>query len=96
MTVTDREEMVEMMDHITFYLERNITNYELEAAEDLHDEDLDQIVRALKWTRGDKQHFVTITPFGFIRHVDKAAPKNLVIQMSNSVLDLMLKSSECD
>ena len=88
--------MVEMLVEVNALLERNITNYELEAAEDLHDEDLDQIVRALKWPRGDKQHFVTITPFGFIRHVDKAAPKNLVIQMSNSFLDLMLKSSDCD
>ena len=90
MTATDRKEMVEMMEHITFQLERNITNYKLEAAEDLHDEDLDQIVRALKWIRGAKQPFVTITPFGFIHHVDKAAPKNLVIQMANSVLDLLL------
>ena len=52
MTAFDREEMVEMMDHITFYMERTITNYELEESEDLHDEDLDQIDRALKWIRG--------------------------------------------
>ena len=79
----------DMLDGLTWEIETAITNYELEVVEDLHDEENDIIIRAMKWSRGDKHHTIIITPFGQLRHVSKNTPINLLHQIVNTAVATM-------
>jgi hemolysin-activating ACP:hemolysin acyltransferase len=91
MTIDEESYYKESLSHLESILESNISNYALDDSEELYDEDNDLSLRALKWSRGDKEWYVVITPFGQIRSAHKDAPHNLIIQISNTLVDVILE-----
>jgi hypothetical protein len=80
----------EALSHLESILERNISNYALDDTEDLYDEDNNFVVRVLKWSRGDKEWNVVITPFSQIRTASKNIPRDLLMQIFNVLVDTTL------
>jgi len=89
MTITeeDRKVFVDMLDMITWRLEKEITNYSLESQEDLVDEEEGYMSRSLTWSRGTKTHQMVINPYGQFRWVQEKTPTNLLVQVTNSNLE---------
>ncbi len=71
-----------------------ISNYALDQVEDLNDEEYDQIVRTMYFSRGNKEHWVVMTPYGQIRSSSKSTPKDLIVQIGNAAIELLYASLE--
>ena len=72
---TNEERDKELLDHFQYMLEGEISNYELEEIEDCYDVDNDMILRGMKWGRGNKNHWLVISPFGHIRYTGEDSTK---------------------
>ena len=89
MTITEKDKraFVDMLDMITWRLEKEISNYALESQEDLLDEEEGYMSRSLKWSRGTRTHQMVINPYGQFRWVQEKTPMNLLVQITNTNLD---------
>ena len=89
MTITAEQEQIytDMLDMLTWKLEKEITNYALEDQEDLLDEEEGYLSRSLCWSRGTKTHRTVINPYGQFRWVEDKTPKNLLVQITNTNLE---------
>jgi hypothetical protein len=86
-TASEKKNYQDMLDMLTWKLEKEISNYVLEDQEDLLDEDEGYVSRSLKWSRGTKHHQMVINPYGQLRWVEEKTPMNLVVQISNTNLE---------
>jgi len=94
MTTAEQETQTELLSILQEQLEEYISNYALDQIEDLNDEEYDQVVRTMYFSRGNKEHWVVMTPYGQIRSASKSSPKDLIIQISNASLELVYSSLE--
>jgi hypothetical protein len=85
MTQAERESYLDLLDFLQSNLEEQITNYSIESTEDLFDEDYDCCSRVVRFSRGEKEFYVVITPFGEIRAIHKRIPRDLLVQVTNSI-----------
>jgi hypothetical protein len=92
MTEVEKRSFVEMLDALQAILEEEITNFSLESTEDLNDEENDWVSRALWFSRGDKEFFVVLTPYGVIRASHKKIPRELLSQIANSINGFIYRS----
>ena len=90
---TDQEGDQKLLDHFQYMLEKEIYNYALDEVEDCYDEENDQILRGLKWSRGDKDYWMVISPLGQIKWIEKKTPKELLIQIHNVAMDIMIEAA---
>ena len=81
---------IELLDHLQYMMEVEISNHALEETENCYDEENEVILRGLKWSRGDKDYWVVISPLGEIRYTEKTVPNDLLIQMHNVVVDALM------
>ena len=99
MTDLQEEQHIMCLDFIQNHIEENVFNYALERAEDLYDEDEDQIVRAMIWSVGISEYGVVMTPLGYLKSIFQIAPEeeaeeggyvpsDLFTAVTNAVLDL--------
>ena len=88
MTGTEKESYLELLNILQDQYEECISNFALDHTEDLNDEDYDQVVRTMYFSRGDKEYWVVLTPYGQIRSTSKSSPKDLIVQISNATIDL--------
>ena len=89
MTTPEKETQTELLDILQNQMAETIFNYSLDEIEDLNDEEYDQIVRTMYFSRGDKSHWVVITPYGQIRSSSKSSPKDLMIQICNAAIEMV-------
>ena len=89
MTTTEKETQTELLDILQNQMAETIYNYSLDEIEDLNDEEYDQIVRTMYFSRGDKLHWVVLTPYGQIRSSSKSSPKDLMIQICNAAIEMV-------
>ena len=94
MTTQEKEDQTQLLDLLQEQMEECISNYALEQVEDLNDEEYDQIVRTMYFSRGCKDHWVVLTPYGQIRSASKTSPKDLIIQINNASIELWFASLE--
>lgn len=94
MTTSEQETQTQLLDILQEQLEEVISNYALDQVEDLNDEDYDQIVRTMYFSRGNKEHWVVMTPYGQIRSSSKSTPKDLIVQIGNAAIELLYASLE--
>jgi hypothetical protein len=94
MTTAEQETQKELLNILQGQLEEFISNYALDQTEDLNDEEYDQVVRAMYFSRGDKDYWVVMTPYGQIRSASKSSPKDLIIQIGNASVELVYSSLE--
>jgi hypothetical protein len=94
MTTSEQETQTQLLDILQEQLEEVISNYALDQVEDLNDEEYDQIVRTMYFSRGNKEHWVVMTPYGQIRSSSKSTPKDLIVQIGNAAIELLYASLE--
>lgn len=94
MTISEQETQTQLLDILQEQLEKVISNYALDQVEDLNDEEYDQIVRTMYFSRGNKEHWVVMTPYGQIRSSSKSTPKDLIVQIGNASIELLYASLE--
>jgi hypothetical protein len=94
MTSSEQETQTQLLDILQEQLEEVISNYALDQVEDLNDEEYDQIVRTMYFSRGNKEHWVVMTPYGQIRSSSKSTPKDLIVQIGNASIELFYASLE--
>lgn len=94
MTTTEKETQTELLDILQNQLEESICNYALDNSEDLNDEEYDQIVRTMYFSRGNKGHWVVLTPYGQVRSSSKSSPKDLMVQIGNAAIEMVYKHLE--
>jgi len=94
MTSSEQETQTQLLDILQEQLEEVISNYALDQVEDLNDEEYDQIVRTMYFSRGNKEHWVVMTPYGQIRSSSKSTPKDLTVQIGNAAIELLYASLE--
>lgn len=88
-TASEKKNYQDMLDVLTWKLEKEISNYVLEDQEDLLDEDEGYVSRSLRWSRGTRDHQMVINPYGQLRWVEEKTPMNLVVQVTNTNLDTL-------
>ena len=91
---TYKKEDVPILDNIQNWLEDAISNYELVKTEDLDDQENEQVVRSLWWSRGTSEFFIVIAPRGGIRGWSKSIPKELLVQCHNTIAELFIQIIE--
>ena len=74
-------------------LERQISAYALENAENLFDVERQEIVRKLEFSRGLRQHMIVLAPDGFIRAISKRFPSTLLQEIHNTFVGLGILGS---
>lgn len=79
----------ESLDRITIHLDEYITSHVIESIEDLYYEEENQMVRCIEWNHGIRNYKLVINPQGQIIWHDKGFPRNLAIDISNSVIDML-------
>ena len=94
MTTSEQETQSQLLDILQEHLEEFLSNYALDQVEDLNDEEYDQIVRTMYFSRGNKEHWVVMTPYGQIRSSSKSTPKDLIVQIGNAAIELLYASLE--
>jgi len=94
MTSSEQETQTQLLDILQEQLEEVISNYALDQVENLNDEEYDQIVRTMYFSRGNKEHWVVMTPYGQIRSSSKSTPKDLIVQIGNAAIELLYASLE--
>lgn len=94
MTTKEMENQIELLDLLQDQIEECISNYALDEVEDLNDEEYDQIVRTMYFSRGCKEHWIVLTPYGQIRSTSKALPNDLIVQINNASIELWFSALE--
>ena len=92
MTEAEKRSFVEMLDALQATLGEEITNYSLESAEDLNDEENDWVSRVPWFGREVNEFFVVLTPYGVIRASHKRIPIDLLTQIANSINGFIYES----
>ena len=69
-------------------LEEEIGSYVIQDPENLYDQDNQEIIRKLGFSRGMKKHITVIAPDGFIRFISPKFPSILLQEIHNALLGL--------
>lgn len=80
----------EILDHVQYIIEKEIANYALEEVEDCYDIENDLTLRGLRWSRGDSDYWIVISPFCQIKYIDDDTPNDLIVQTHNCLADIMV------
>lgn len=96
MTEMEKEVDVLLLDELQSIYESEISNFSLEATEDIYDEEGDTIVRNLVWNRGLKNYNVVYTATGTILAYSKRMPRELLVDMLNKSIEFMVTDKEID
>ena len=77
------------LDMIEETLETDITSYELISSENIYDDEIDIVYRGYTFNRGNEEYKIVISPTGVIKCVSTDIPNQLIIEISNSLIDLL-------
>lgn len=87
-SLEDAETWTAMLNMITNYIEGKISNYALEETEILHHEEEEMYVIVHYWNRGVRTHKTIMTPYGKMIWTSDGTPKNLILDIMNTVVEL--------
>ena len=77
------------LDMIEETLEGDITSYELINSENIYDDEVDIVYRGYTFNRGNEDYKIAISPTGLIKCVSTDIPNQLIIEISNSLIELL-------
>tara|TARA_B100002051_G_C16689495_1_gene614637 strand:+ start:968 stop:1333 length:366 start_codon:yes stop_codon:yes gene_type:complete len=80
------------LEMFTRCIEAEVSNYELVKTENLHDEEYDMVLNMLLFSRGNDDWTIVIGPHGEIRSVQKDTPRDLILQVHNTLTDLLYRA----
>jgi hypothetical protein len=92
MITAEQKAYIELLDLLQQQFEICISNYALDRYEDLNDQDYEQVVRVLYFSRGVDEPWIVITPYGHIRATSKSFPLDLLVQIVNTSIHHIFSS----
>ncbi len=75
-------------------LEEEIGSFVIQDPENLYDQDNQEIIRKLAFSRGLKKHIMVIAPDGFIRFISPKFPYILLQEIHNALLGIEIIDEE--
>lgn len=69
-------------------LEETIGSYAIQNPESIFDEEYEQVLRLLEFSRGIKTHQIVIAPDGYIRYLSPRFPSALLLEIHNALVGL--------
>ena len=85
--INDNEK--DCLDFIEEQLNEDITNYEIIKTENIFDDDLDIVYRAFYFNRGNETYQIAIAPNTEIKGCRIDIPSLLVVDVANSLIDIL-------
>lgn len=85
---SDQQDNLINLNIIQDVLDESIGSYAIENPENIYDEEYDQILRVLEFSRGLKTYQIVLAPDGFIRWMSPKFPGSLLREIHNSLLGL--------
>jgi hypothetical protein len=87
--VDEKEDDLTCLDLIQDLLEETIASYALDHAENLYDEEHQQIVRHLQFSQGTRTYRLVIAPDGCLRMMDARFPSALLLEIHNALMEMI-------
>ena len=84
--LSEKEDDLRALDAIQAVLEDNIADYALENPEDLYDEDQQEILRKLEFSKGTRSFCLVISPDGNWRLINQKFPRLLLMEIHNALI----------
>jgi hypothetical protein len=84
----DQEDNLIHLNIIQDVLEESIGSYAIQNPENIYDEEYEQVIRLLEFSRGLKTHQIVLAPDGFIRWLSPKFPSALLLEIHNALLGL--------
>ena len=82
-TLSDKEENIIDLNILQDVLEESIGSFEIQNPQNIYDEEFEQILRLLEFSRGMKTHRIVLAPDGIIRFLSPKFPSALLLVIHN-------------
>ena len=89
--VDEKELDLTCLDLIQDLLEETIPYHALDHAENLYDEEHQQIVRCLVFSQGTRTYRLVIAPDGCLRMLDARFPTSPLVEIHNALMEMALE-----
>lgn len=84
--LSEKEDDLRALDAIQAVLEDNIADYTLENPENLYDQDQQEILRKVEFSKGAKSFCLVISPDGQWRLMNQKFPRLLLMEIHNALI----------
>jgi hypothetical protein len=75
-----------LLDILQEVLEESIPSYAIENSENLFDEEYNEIIRKLEFSKGLRSHFLLMSPDGILRMISNSFPRSLLVKVHNALI----------
>jgi Ni,Fe-hydrogenase III large subunit len=86
----EKEENIIDLNILQDVLEESIGSYAIKNPQNIYDEEFEQILRFLEFSRGLKNHQVVIAPDGIIRFLSPKFPSKLLLEIHNALVGIVV------
>ena len=87
-SLDDQHQNLIHLNTIQVVLEESIGSYALQNPDNVYDEENQQILRTLEFSRGLQTHQIVIAPDQFIRWLSPKFPSSLLLEIHNALLNV--------
>jgi hypothetical protein len=87
---SEKEENIIDLNILQDVLEETIGSYEIQNAQNIYDEEFEQILRVLEFSRGLRNHKIILAPDGFIRCISPKFPRSLLLEVHNALVGIVV------
>jgi hypothetical protein len=84
--LSEKEDDLRSLDAIQAVLEDSIADYALENSENLYDEDQQEILRKLEFSKGTRSFFLVVSPDRHWRLMNQKFPRLLLMEIHNALI----------
>jgi hypothetical protein len=75
-----------LLDILQEVLEESIPSYAIENPENLYDEECNEIIRKLEFSKGLRSHILVMSPLGILRMISDDFPRSLLLKIHNALM----------
>jgi hypothetical protein len=86
----EKEENIIDLDILQDVLEESIGSYAIQNPQNIYDEEFEQILRLLEFSRGLKNHLIVLAPDGIIRFLSPKFPSTLLLEIHNALVGIVV------
>ena len=86
----EKEENIIDLNILQDVLEESIGSYAIQNPQNIYDEEFEQILRLLEFSRGLKTHQIVIAPDGIIRFLSPKFPSALLLEIHNALVGIVV------
>ena len=87
---SEKEENIIDLNILQDVLEESIGSYAIQNAQNIYDEEFEQILRLLEFSRGMKTHQIILAPDGLIRWISEKFPVSLLLEIHNALVGIVV------